>query len=199
MSFLGMLNTSMKARRRSDELLASETITTSHTLTRSAGATCCMLVTISGADTDGTVKLVGNVAGVSTDETMTFDAAESRQSVNEWDDGSLTALEPSGLTGNIQVRARGTDGQPLIQPLDISGAFPARVWDKTQKMRMTPAGEEPEEGVIIFMQPMATTLLGNDLLVNVDDTTEVYRVDPTRNLSRVQLAHHWQIPVMIED
>ncbi len=203
MSFIGMLNKSLKARRRSDELLASETITTSHTLTRAAGMTCSMLVTISGADVIGDVKIVGNVAGVSTTETMSFDAVGSKQSVQIWDDGELTALEPSGLTGTIQVRARGADGQPIVQPLDLTGPFPGRVWDGSMRtnrtMGITPAGEEPAQKMTIFMAPLSTVLLGDDLLVNADVSTEIYRIDPTRHLNRIQLEHHWQIPVMIEN
>jgi len=51
----------------------------------------------------------------------------------------------------------------------------------------------------IFMAPLSTVMLGDDLLVNADVSTEIYRIDPTRHLNRIQLEHHWQIPVMIEN
>jgi len=207
MSFISLLNKNVKIQQRSNALLASTAIAASHTLTRSAGGTSCMLVTISGADPVGTIDLIGNVAGVSTTETLTFTAAQARQSINQFDDGDLTALETSGLTGNLQVEAVSPDGQPLVQVLDITGAFAARITEANSisgtsrqvNLSQEVAGQDIQETHIMFMSPMSTPLVGGYRVLD-NDSGDKYLVSGKVNLYNSFInSHHWEIPLMMED
>ncbi len=198
MSFLGHLNKEFKLQRRSAEVLTEQTISASMSLTRSAGETSCFLVTISGADTTGTVNLIGDVAGVSTTETLTFNAAESIQSANEFDDGALTAVEPSGLTGSIQIDACTPYGSPLVQNLDLISSFPARLWDRRQDTDVVVTGQDERESHTVLMYPQTSVIQGGDLFVDLSDTTKTYRALGVANRYQTQREHHWAIPVVSE-
>ena len=199
MSFLGLLNKAFKAQRRSDVLLASTTIAASHTLTRAAGGTCCMLVTIAGADVTGTIKLVGLVAGVSTSETLTFSGAGSRQSKNQFDAGQLTSIEPSGLTGTLAVAARAPSGQPLVQNVDLTGNFAGRLSDARYRLKQGIAGQDENVTHILFMSPLSTTLQGGDRILDVGDSIGYLVSASLKRSSQAPGAHHWEIPVITED
>lgn len=205
MSFNSLLNKQFKCERPTNELLAETTIAASMSLTRAAGSTCCMQVSISGADTDGTVDLIGDVAGTSTTETLTFSGAGTRQSKQEFDDGELTAVEPSGLTGNIRVDAVARDGQPVMQLIERISSFRGRVDDATARTReglqQEVAGQDVRTSHFLFMNVNSTTLQGDDRITNTSDATEKYRVSGSvlKRFRHAATPHHWEVPLLIVD
>lgn len=191
MSFLALLNRTLVAQRDTDVLRDTATITAEMTLTQGAGQTCCMLVTLSGADPVGSVKLVGNVAGVSTSETLTFSAVGAVQSQNQWDTGTLTSIQPTGLTGSLNVKARTPAGQPVLVSADRIASFPGRIDPVRARYDVDTPGGQSVERWRLFMAVNTTTLQAGDG-ISVVGGTSLYRVLAPLAVDDARSAHHWE-------
>lgn len=189
MSLLSLLNRTLIAKRQTDVLLDTTAIVAQMALTQSAGQTCPMLVTVSGSDPVGSVKLVGNVAGVSTSETLTFTGVGAVQSQNQWDTGILTSIQPTGLTGSLNVKARTPAGQPVLVLATRIASFLGRIEPDRPKFDIDISGGQSVERWRLFMLVNTTTLQANDQIV---DGSVTYQVLAPEVYDGARGAHHWE-------
>lgn len=196
MSFTGLLDRTVTLQRQTTEMLALRTIAADMAPSLTAGATCCAFVVISGADTTGTVTVIGPVAGVSTSEVLTFAGDLFKQTINQWDSGALTAVKTSGLTGNIKVDARAFDGSPVIVWGNIATGVKVRIDAGPTKLKVGNAGQDSTIAATMFMAPLAQTLLqGGDRVV---DSGSNYRIMPSHWLTDGLTIHHYEVPLSRE-
>jgi len=81
---------------------------------RQPSANAFLELTVTGAGVFGTLTVNGDVSGVPTSEVVTFTGNETQLTVNRFDTGTITTIDPAGWdAGTFTAKATGSDGSRI--------------------------------------------------------------------------------------
>lgn len=186
-------------KRSTAFVLDSTALAGSHAVDRQPAQECVVVVRVTGSPT-GTVTVAGTVGGSPDTEVLTWTgSAGYRQTKKRFT--ALTTLTPSIAGGtNIEAKAAGADGNPVLALYNIKTGFPVTIMDIREgraENRREGDGEEGDRRILVQYEDVWRPRR-NDRVID-DRTGEVYVIGKVSPRAGTLYQSEWACTAVIQN